>query len=106
LAAGGLIADPAATIDEQFAVAEQALAELRDSKPLKLATVGGFFAFLVPLAVLAAVPSLFVEEKRLRTRRCPRVATAVHSTFAPISARLRIFASSLSRPRWIPAFTT
>ncbi|HKB01230.1 MAG TPA: FtsK/SpoIIIE domain-containing protein [Gemmataceae bacterium] len=63
LAAGGLIADPAATIDEQFAIADQALARLRDSRMLKLATVGGFFWFLVPLAILSAIPAAFVEDK-------------------------------------------
>jgi len=64
-AAGGLIVDPARTIEEQFILAELALADLRDSKALKLATIGGFFVFLVPIAILAAVPSLFVEAKML-----------------------------------------
>src|SRR5262245_39309453 len=64
-AAGGLIVDPARTIEEQFLLAEVANAELRDSKALRLATIGGFFVFLVPIAILAAVPSLFVEDKML-----------------------------------------
>jgi DNA segregation ATPase FtsK/SpoIIIE, S-DNA-T family len=62
-AAGGLIVDPARTIEEQFELARQALAELRDSPLLKLGSMTGLFVFLVPLAVLAAVPSLFMEEK-------------------------------------------
>ncbi len=32
---------------------------------LKLATVGGFFFFLVPIAILGAVPSLYIDEKLL-----------------------------------------
>ena len=62
-AAGGLIVDPAKTIEEQFALADQAFADLRDSRLLKLANVAGFFVFLVPMAILGAVPSMFFEEK-------------------------------------------
>src|SRR3989442_946779 len=65
VAAGGSAAHPGRTIEEQFILAEVALADLRDSKALKLATIGGFFIFLVPIAILAAVPSLFVDEKVL-----------------------------------------
>jgi hypothetical protein len=64
-AAGGLIVDPARAIDEQFAAAEQALADLRDSFRLKLASMGGLFWFLIPLAVLASIPSLMMESKFL-----------------------------------------
>jgi energy-coupling factor transporter ATP-binding protein EcfA2 len=64
-AAGGLIVDPARTIDEQFAAAEQALGDLNRSRRLKLATMTGLFWFLVPLAVLASIPSLMMESKLL-----------------------------------------
>ena len=64
-AAGGLIVDPTKAIEEQFALAEQALAALRDSRMLKLANVGGFFVLLVPMMILAGVPSLLVEEKMI-----------------------------------------
>lgn len=64
-AAGGLIVDANRALDEQFEAAEHALADLRDSRSLKLANMMGFFLFLIPLAILGAVPSLFVEEKVL-----------------------------------------
>ena len=63
--ASGLVVDPSRVIEEQFVAAEQALTRLRNSRMLKLATVGGFFIFLVPIAVLAAIPSLWFEEKLL-----------------------------------------
>jgi hypothetical protein len=78
-----LIVDPARTIEEQFIAAELALADLRDSKSLKLATVGGFFVVLVPIAILAAIPSLFVEDKSLAIIGGSLAAKPAPTSWAP-----------------------
>ncbi|HEX3148998.1 MAG TPA: hypothetical protein VHR66_13025, partial [Gemmataceae bacterium] len=62
-AAGGLIVDPARTIEEQFEAAQLALGDLRDSRRLKLATPMGLIFIVVPIGILSAIPSLLVEQK-------------------------------------------
>ncbi|HJZ89788.1 MAG TPA: FtsK/SpoIIIE domain-containing protein, partial [Gemmataceae bacterium] len=57
----GVVVDPDRTMEEHFAEAEHCLADLSESRLLKLSTVWGFFIFLVPIAVLAAVPAALLD---------------------------------------------
>lgn len=59
----GVIVDPIQTIDERLTAAEADLATIRDSRGLRLAGMSGLFVFLVPLAVIGAIPSVFAEDK-------------------------------------------
>ncbi|HVK08210.1 MAG TPA: FtsK/SpoIIIE domain-containing protein [Gemmataceae bacterium] len=60
---GGVIVDPGRTIDEELDNAEHFLADLRDSRLLRLATVVGLLIFVVPFAILGSLLFFVMQDK-------------------------------------------
>ena len=94
----GVIVDAAAAVEVELAAAEGESELLRSSRGLKLVGVGGFVVWLVPLAVLAAVPSLFVEDKLLAVIGGAAVAVALAAGGHWLTRR-RSLAAAASRGR-------